>query len=331
MRTLRDIGESALIARIERHARRADRSWVRLGIGDDAAIVRARPGEDLVVSSDTLVEEIHFRWKTQAPATLGRRALAVNLSDLAAMGSRPLGCTLALSAPPDLPVSRADALIRGFTAAAERWLCPLVGGNVSQAGETSLAVTVFGGLARGQALRRGDVRAGDRIGVTGPLGRSALERHRVERTGGAIRFVPEPRIAAGRAFLAMPAHGGCVDLSDGLVRDLPHLLAGSGCGAQIDADRVPRARGLNAAARRLELDPAALVFAGGEDYELLLTWRSNGPSAAQLSRRLGLRIFEIGRVQASPDVEGFPEHLGKRQGWRHFDAVPRGSSKLRPR
>lgn len=329
MRTLRDIGESALIARIERRARRADRPWVRVGIGDDAAVVRPRSGEDLVVTADTLVEDVHFRWATQAAATVGRRALAVNLSDLAAMGSRPLGCTLALSAPPELPVARADALVRGFTAAAERWSCPLVGGNVSRARETSLAVTVFGALPRGRALRRGAVRPGDRIGVTGPLGRSALERSRVERRGGAIRFVPEPRLAAGRALLAAPGHGGCIDISDGLVRDLRHLLADSGFGARLEADRIPRARGLDASARRLGVDADALVFAGGEDYELLFTWRSRGPSTRVLSRRLGLRIFEIGRVQATPGIDGLPKHLSHREEWRHFDSSRRRSTKSR--
>ena len=104
MRTLGDLGESALIARIERQARRANRPWVRIGIGDDAAVLRARPGEDLVVSADTLVEDVHFRWATQSASVLGQRALAVNLSDLAAMGARPIGFTLALSAPEDTRV-----------------------------------------------------------------------------------------------------------------------------------------------------------------------------------------------------------------------------------
>ncbi len=331
MRTLGDLGESALIARIERHARRGHRPWVRLGIGDDAAIVRARPGEDLVVSADTLVEDVHFRWETQSASLIGERALAANLSDLAAMGSRPLGCTLALSAPTDLAVSRVDALARGFTRAAERWSCPLVGGNVSRARETSLAVTVFGALPRGRALRRGDVKPGDRIGVTGPLGRCALERLRVERDGGAIRYVPEPRIAAGRAFLATAGHGGCVDLSDGLVTDLPHLLEGSGCGVRLDSDRVPRARGLDAGARRLGLEADTLAFAGGEDYELLLAWRSRGPSTDALSRKLGLAVHEIGRAVALPGIEGWPETLGKRHVWRHFDTPARRSTKARRR
>ena len=116
MQTLAELGEAALIARIEARARKAAKPWVVIGIGDDAAVVKPRAGEDLVVSADTLVEDVHFRFSTQYPATVGRRALAVNLSDLAAMGARPLGCTLALSAPADLAVARALSLVDGLVA-----------------------------------------------------------------------------------------------------------------------------------------------------------------------------------------------------------------------
>ncbi len=155
MRTLADLGEFGLIDRIQRLARSGPRAQVVLGIGDDAAMLRPRPGEDLVVSSDSLVEDVHFRWSTQAATSVGQRALLVNLSDLAAMGARPLGFTLALAAPAELELSRLDGVIRGLQKAALRHACPLVGGNLTRASETSLAITVLGAVKSGRALRRG--------------------------------------------------------------------------------------------------------------------------------------------------------------------------------
>jgi thiamine-monophosphate kinase len=319
MRRLRDIGESGLIARIERRLARATRSpRVRLGIGDDAALLRSRADEDWVTSSDALVEDVHFRFANQAATTIGRRALAVNLSDLAAMGATPIACTLSLAAPPELPLQLADGLVAGFVEAGIRWRCPLVGGNVTAARETSLHVSVFGGVAAGQSLRRGAVRKGDRIGVTGTLGSKALERARVERNGGRIRRVPEPRLRAGRALLATPGHGGCIDVSDGLLRDLEALLGSSGLSAEIDPAAVPTARGFRSAALKEGLDPDRLALTGGEDYELLFSLRPGGPTCAALSRRMGCRVTEIGRVVSAPGLHGVPEALLGHPGWRHF-------------
>ena len=317
MQTLRDIGEAGLIERIKARARRANRSWVAIGIGDDAAVLRPASGKDLVVSADTLVEDVHFRWKTQAAATVGRRALAVNLSDLAAMGARPLGCTLALAAPPELSVQTALSIVEGLVSEAEKWRSPLVGGNVTRARETSLAVTVFGVLPRGRALRRGDVRAGDRLCVTGRLGGAALDWMRAEREGASIRRVPQPRLEAGSRLLATKGHGGCVDLSDGLIRGLEELLKGTGLGAEIEAKAIPRARGLVAGARRLKLDPEVLALTGAEDYELLFALRSRAESTARLAGRLRVPISQIGRVVRAPGIAGVPQAI-LRHGWEPF-------------
>ena len=318
MQTLRDIGEAGLIERIQSRARRANRSWVAIGIGDDAAVLRPASGEDLVVSADTLVEDVHFRWKTQAAATIGRRALAVNLSDLAAMGAKPLGCTLALAAPPNLPVRSALSVVDGLVAAATKWRSPLVGGNVTRARETSLAVTVFGVLPRGRALRRGDVLPGDRLFVTGCLGGAALDWMRAEHEGTRIRRVPQPRLQAGARLLATKGHGGCVDLSDGLVRGLEELLKGTGLGVELDAQAVPRARGLATGARRLELDPEVLALTGAEDYELLFALRRRGESARRLADRLRVPVSEIGRVVRAPGIAGIPEAV-LQHVWEPFE------------
>jgi len=145
---LRDVGEFALIARIARAARRVPSAGVALGIGDDAALLPARRGETWVVSTDARVEGVHFRWSTDAPRAVGATALAAALSDLAAMGARPRGFTWALAAPGDLPLPVFDGVLRGLLDGARRYACPLVGGNLTRASETSLVLTVFGGSRR---------------------------------------------------------------------------------------------------------------------------------------------------------------------------------------
>jgi thiamine-monophosphate kinase len=312
---LADLGEFGLIERIERAARRLPKSRaVAIGIGDDAAVLRLRSGEDAVLSTDAMVEGVHFRWATESARNVGRRALVANLSDLAAMGARPLGFTLALAAPARLPVRNVDGVLAGLLHEASVHGCPLVGGNVSAARETSITLTVLGGAARGKALSRRGARPGDRIFVTGQLGRAALEVARAERGSGRIRWVPTPRLRAGRALARIPAVSACIDVSDGLEADLRHLLAERGLGAEVDPDSVPRPPRLAAACARLRLDPEPLVLAGGEDYELLFTVRGSSPRAAALARRLGIEVAEIGRVVPAGTGRG-PVSGG---GWRHF-------------
>jgi len=314
---LRQVGEFPLIERIARAARRGARdAGVVLGIGDDAALLRARPGEDVAVTTDALVEDVHFRWRSIEPETLGRRALAVNLSDLAAMGARPLGCLFALAAPPALELARLDAVVRGLVAEGRRHACPLVGGNVTRARETSLTITVVGAVARGRALRRDAARPGDRLCVTGVFGAAALERLTAEcGRGRRERRVPLPRLAAGAALARLRGAGACIDVSDGLLADLGHLLQASGVDAALEPGQVPRPRGFAAACARLGLDPEALALRGGEDYELLFSVRPGAPGTPALARRLGCPVTEIGRIVPRRGV-GAPRAAAA--GWTHF-------------
>ncbi len=320
VRTIGDIDEFDLIDRIAARAGEWTTPDVVLGIGDDAAILRPRRGEELVVTTDALVEGRHFRWQNQAASHVGRRALLVNLSDLAAMGARPVAFTLALAAPPELPLARFDALLRGIVREAADQSCPLVGGNLSGARETSLAITVIGAVANGRALRRDAARPGDRIFVTGTLGGAGLALARSEAGAGRLRGLPVPRIAAGRALGRMKSRGACIDLSDGLISDLGHLLERSGCGAQIDLAKIPRPRGFSAACAKLGLDPDVVCTTAGEDYELLFTLRraaARGPTPARLSRQLGVAVTEIGSMKEVPGIAGLPAGASK-AGWRHF-------------
>ena len=343
---LRDLGEFALIERIERAASRSravgrTRGLV-VGIGDDGAVLRPPAGEDWVVTTDALVEGIHFRWSTQSARCVGRRALVANLSDLAAMGARPLGFVFALAAPPELEVRTFDGLLAGLLEEAETHGCPLIGGNLSRARQTSVTITAQGSVKRGRALLRGAARPGDRIFVTGTLGGAALEVARAAAGRGRVRGVPTPRLRAGRALAGMSGVGACIDISDGLLADLDHVLDRSGCSAELDLASVPRPPRFEAACRRLGVDPLWLATRGGEDYELLFTLRgrgrpadrgsaghsrasgsrgssaargasgATGPAVAALSRRLGVAVTEIGKVVKKA------ARRRKTPGWRHF-------------
>jgi thiamine-monophosphate kinase len=323
---LRDLGEFGLIERIERAASRsrAGARGVVVGIGDDAAVLRPPAGEDWVVTTDALVEGTHFRWSNQSARCIGRRALVANLSDLAAMGARPLGFVFALAAPPSLEIRTLDGLLAGLLEEAETHGCPLVGGNLSRARQTSITITAQGSVARGRALLRDAARPGDRIFVTGTLGGVALEVARAAAGRGRVRGVPTPRLRAGRALARMSDVGACIDISDGLLADLDHVLDRSGCSAELDLASVPRPPRFEAACRGLGVDPIRLATRGGEDYELLFTLRSPGsagrraasgparPSVAALSRRLGVTVTEIGKV--------VKRAVGRRKkaGWHHF-------------
>jgi thiamine-monophosphate kinase len=311
-RALRDLGEFGAIERIARAAGRIPTGrGVVLGIGDDAALLRPGAGEDAVVSADTFVEDVHFRWGSESPRGVGRRALVANLSDLAAMGARPLGFTLALAAPPALPVRRFDGVLAGLLHEAGAHRCPLVGGNVTRARETHLAITVIGAVRRGQALKRSGARAGDGVFVTGTLGGAALERARAERAGGRVRQVATPRLHAGRALTRIPQVSACIDISDGFEADLRRLL-GARLHLALDSERLPRPPRFAPRCAALGLEPEALVRGGGEDYELLFALRPGGPDARALTRRLGVRVSELGRIgRGAPRTE-------RAGGWRHF-------------
>ncbi|MEE3330905.1 MAG: thiamine-phosphate kinase [Myxococcota bacterium] len=319
-----------LIARIDRCVSRASSSSksraIVLGIGDDAALLRARSGEEVAVSTDTAVEGVHFDWRVDDASAIGRRALAAALSDLAAMGARPLGCTLALAVDANLELRRLDASLRAFVDEAEKRGCTLSGGNVASAGETSFAVTVVGAVARGKALLRSSTRAGDGLFVTGMLGGAALARAVAGSRGGrpSNRFVPPDRLAAGRALAGLATsrrRPACIDLSDGLAADLPHLLAGSAgkrLGAEVELDRLPRVRGFERRCVDVGLDPVEALVGGGEDYELLFTLSGRWAQESQLGvleARLGAPVTRIGHIGERPGIRGLPRRYS---GYRHF-------------
>jgi len=316
VRRLRDVGEQAWITRLARRLAAAA-APVLVGPGDDAAVVRAgrRP---LLLTTDTLVEGVHFRPGWVAPAALGRRAFAVNASDLAAMGGAPRFALLALEAPPRTAVAALDALVAGFASAARRSGARLVGGNLARGPHLAITAALVG-EAPGRIVTRAGARPGDGLYVTGALGAAGLAVRRLA-TGRRARLpLPPLRVRAGR-LLAPIAHA-MIDVSDGLVQDLGHLCRASGVAAEVSLARLPVAP---ACRRALGGAAAAFAAAAGEDYELLVALPPTRARAlARLRARLGCRLTHIGRVTAGHprvrvlDAGGRPVDL-RRSGFDHF-------------
>lgn len=300
------MGEFDLIRRhFARAAAAPANDAVVLGVGDDCALLRvagSAQGMELAVSSDMLVEGRHFL-STVNPARLGHKALAVNLSDLAACGARPVAYTLALALP------RADEVFvegfaRGLHALADAHGIALAGGDTT-AGPLNVCITVFGEVPRGQALLRSGAQAGDEVWVSGRLGdaRLALEvfRGRVSLAGEDFETVrramelPTPRVALGMALRGIAT--SAIDLSDGLAGDLRHVLESSGVAAWIDADALPRSSILARLPTSLQHE---CLLAGGDDYELLFTAppaRADAVRAA--ARAAGVDVTRIGSIEAA--------------------------------
>lgn len=300
-------------------------SGVVLGVGDDCALLQPAPGQQLAVSCDMLIEGRHFL-STVDPAALGHKALAVNLSDLAACGAEPLAFTLALALPrPD--EAFVAGLARGLLALADLHRIPLVGGDTN-AGPLNVCITVLGQVPPGRALLRSGARPGDRLWVSGTLGdaRLALEVFRGTRAlpGEAFAAVrgamerPSPRVALGLALRGVAS--AAIDLSDGLIGDLGHVLARSGVGATVYADALPRSAVLAAQAEPLQ---RLCLLAGGDDYELLFTAAPDRDAAVRrAAAAAGIAVTPCGRIDAEPglrvvDARGAALH-GPWQAFDHF-------------
>jgi thiamine-monophosphate kinase len=295
------MGEFDLIQRHFQHKLRPQE--VALGNGDDAALLAPAVGQQLAVSTDMLVEGRHFL-STVDPKALGHKALAVNLSDLAAMGARPLAFTLALAMPrPD------EAWLQGFAqgllALADAQQCALVGGDTT-AGPLNVSLTVMGEVPAAQALRRDTARVGDDVYVSGQLGdaRLALEVFRGHVAVSSEAFArarrrmewPSPRVALGLALRGV-AHA-CIDVSDGLLADLGHLVRASGVSAEIDAEALMHSPAVSDEVRALPTGWAhTCVLAGGDDYELVFTAPASARAAVQAAaQQARVAVTRMGRL-----------------------------------
>lgn len=291
-------------------------------IGDDAAIV-----DDRVYTTDMLVEDVDFT-RAIAPRFIARKSLAVNLSDIAAMGAAPSYALLSLALP-EWALERVDELLDAYAEAAREWKIEIVGGDFSRADKLTISVTAIGRIVTRPLLRSG-ARPGDRIYVSRPIGGSsagfallgkdaAAYVHR-ELIESAIRrhVDPEPELALGLALANIAEVTACIDVSDGLSSDLHHLCDASGCGAELDKERIPVFPDLTAFAGKLGIDVRDAVLHGGEEYALLFT--SSLPES-RLSARVGRPVYAIGRMTRERGVllkeDGVARPLAA-GGWDHF-------------
>ena len=326
-------GELALIERIRDRAG-VGSDAVRLGIGDDCAILRPRAGDDLVVTTDFTLEGRHFRRGWHTARSVGHRTLARGLSDLAAMGAKPVAAFLSLALTRDLARNLAwfDGFLDGFLHLGSEFGVALAGGDTSESpSEHVLAdVVLLGSVPRGKALRRSGAGAGDFLYCTGSLGGSAVELAELEKSPRRFRaakadgdhphLFPAPRVKAGQALLKRGLATACMDISDGISTDLAHLCESSGVSAEVGAGSLP----LHPLAGALDAE-AALKAAlhGGEDYELLFTAKAG----TKMPRLLGgVPVTRIGRITAKRKgvaqvtlvgADGKKTELAP-QGWEHL-------------
>lgn len=274
---LKELGEFGLIRRI------AEGIGVPAGvtgIGDDCAVLPQRDGRVTLVSTDMLMDGVHFILDEASPCELGWKSAAVNLSDVAAMGGKPVGTFLAFALPPGLGSAWVDAFMRGYKEISAACGAPLLGGDTTGSKDRlCVCVTVLGECAAGAEVLRSGARPGDLVCVTGPLGDAAaglqvvlggLPRGADEAALVARHYRPRPRVAEGQALAAAGATA-MMDISDGIGSDLRHLLEASGVGARIRVADLPVSAELRRCARKYGWDVEKLAIDGGEDYELLFT------------------------------------------------------------
>ena len=350
-------GELTLLARIRARAAKAPDSRLRLGIGDDCALIRLRPGEELAVTTDLSIAGRHFRLDWHRPEAIGHRTLARGLSDLAAMGARPVAAFLSLGLPRGLIQNKKarsawhrektwiDRFLDGFLSLAEAHKTILAGGDLAESPILIADIVLTGAVRRGKALLRSGARPGDLLYVTGSLGGAAAGLAQMEQLAKASKaarqnrparppqlpsipcklevqlaphLFPEPRIAQGLWLARHSVATAAIDLSDGLSTDLRHLCEESGVAAEVDASALP----IYSAGTQGPAATQAQALHGGEDYELLFT----APPSARVPRSIaGVPVTCIGRIlrqrQSRPLVAILTAHGLQPltpQGWQHF-------------
>lgn len=321
-------GELALIEAIRSRAARTRTSAVRMGIGDDCAVLRPRGGYEVCVTTDFSLEGRHFRREWHPPQSAGHRCLARGLSDLAAMGAEPLAVFLSLAVPARTPAAWVEGFLEGLLALARNYRVPLAGGDTAESPEGIAAdIVAVGQVPAGAARMRSGAHAGDGLYVTGALGGAAAElralgqrpakfRKLAGARAGHPHLYPEPRLDVGRRLRRIST--AMIDISDGLSTDLTHLCRASGVGAEIEEAALP----VHPLALR-ERDAIRLALDGGEDYELLFT----AAAKTRVPRRIGgVAVTRIGTIR-QPRGGGALITMETREGrtvaveaagWEHF-------------
>jgi thiamine-monophosphate kinase len=308
------------------------------GIGDDCAVLRTE-GQQWLVTTDALVEGVHFRLETHPPYHLGKKCLAVNLSDIAAMGGIPRFAFLNLGLPKPVPRGFLSPFIKGLKKEAEKFSVALAGGDTHQSPQgISIGLTVIGEAAGNPAYRSG-AKVGDRLYVSGCLGQSAagfrlltkFQKHSAPLRPRRLRELikahqePEPQVALGHFLVRQRLVGAMIDLSDGLATDLRHICRASGVGALLEADQIPLSPALKAAADPLKTSPLQLALTGGEDYQLLFSVPKGlvKKMETQVVKQFERPVYPIGEI--IPGQKIFIKfsnkvRILKETGFDHFNA-----------
>lgn len=341
--TVADIGEFGLIARLQQFIPPVESDGLIAGIGDDAAVVRLDEHRAMLITCDIQIEDQHFRTDYISYYQLGRRAMAVNLSDIAAMGGKPLFALISLAFPSSLPLDHFDELYRGMRDQLTEFSATIIGGNIAKADHGLIIdITLIGEVEMGQLLLRTGARPGDRILITGQLGGAAAGLAILTNFGRAYpdQFAPLvekhrqpcPRIAAGQLLAQSGFATAMIDISDGLASDLYHILSASRVGAEIDQQRIPLPQQIHLACEAVHRPVWDVVLHGGEDYELLVTMKSETPDhiIERIMRESGTPITEIGRILEPEAGYSLIDVDQKRipirpQGWDHFRISTAGS------
>jgi thiamine-monophosphate kinase len=339
---IRDIGEFPLIERLAEtlgHAARGAGYGVICGIGDDAAVLQMTPGYRLLATCDMLVEGVHFDWNYFTPQQLGWKALAVNLSDIAAMGARPRWALVSLGLPPDTLLPRVEGVYHGISQLADRFGVTLVGGDTtSSPAGTVINITVLGEAPRSRIAYRSGAREGDWLLVTGELGGSAAGLACFQEGGEPVGeeevtrayLTPWPRVREAAVLMNSGLVGALNDISDGLASETAEIASASGLGAVIMEERIPISSSVRRIAGHLGYDPLRWALFGGEDFELLLTI-PGGKGAPLQARRLarslkkatGTPLTIVGRMLPAGEgiklekKDGTVQELSER-GYNHF-------------
>jgi thiamine-monophosphate kinase len=328
-----DIGERSLIELIRQRIPPAP-PWVVIGVGDDAAVVEPARNTMDVLTTDAMVEGVHFDRAFTPPAAIGHRAMAANLSDLAAMGATPRVALLSLALPASLPAADLLAIVEGMLALISRHGAHLVGGNITRStGPLVISIMAVGSVRRRRVLTRSGARPGDDIWVSGAVGTAtaglgllgtAGTRCDAEGDGALTRayLMPEPRVRLGGLLGRTRAATACVDLSDGLADGLHQIAAASQAGIIVDAAAIPVLPAAAGWFTARGLDPVRAAIQGGDDYELLFTVSKRRRSRFAAARRLAqdLALTRIGVVTNEPGV--WLDSNGQRErvaaGYEHF-------------
>ena len=315
------LAERALISRVRRAARRRKAALVA-GIGDDCAVLQVPGGEQALVTTDFSLEGIHFRREWHPPGVVGHRCLTRGLSDIAAMGGKPIAAFLSLALPRSISQQWVDRFLNGFLALADEFKVTLAGGDTAESPAGILAdIVVVGSVPKGKAVLRSGAHPGDRIYVTGELGgaSAALQElfagHKVRPQDFPRHFHPVPRVVVGQMLRTKRLASAMIDLSDGLSTDLAHICEESGVGAEILACSVPLA---SAGKRKRDVELRHALH-GGDEYELMFT----APKNERVPDRIaGVCVTQIGEVKRGKQVLLISSKGGrsvlKPQGWEHF-------------